>query len=347
VVRVMRSQDARCQSAQVETGATPCVGLPAGFRSQFLDACGPAERDRILFLADAVAHELDRWAARYPQVRRVRAYPLALSVAAAESYGSVEALVSTARLSLWVFTLDDVFDEEVWPEAELMTHVSRYRVIALGEQSVTGGDSLEAALTDVRDDLSRYPLFGQVGAEWAQALGGTIDGMIQEALWRQAYRLYGSDALPSYAEYVSTGLYSIGGPPHVWAGLITTGDPSTPRHLEHLHALERVACTCIRLANDLRSQHKEREEDNVNSLVILSESLRQCGVSPAETHRQAEARVRADVSTGLASLELHRTSPLTDTGRPEATIADIARFVCEFYDSHDYHTFVKQEQSGL
>jgi hypothetical protein len=343
----VRPQGAGGEALQQAQARTQPVGVPTGFRSHFLEACSPTGRDRILWLADAVARDLDRWAASYPLIRRVRAYPLALSVAAAESYGSVEAISSTARLSLWVFTLDDVFDEEVWPEAELMSHVDLYRAIALGEQSVTRGDSLEAALTDVRDDLARYPLFGQVGAEWAQALTGTIDGMIQEVLWRQAYRLYGPDALPSYAEYVSTGLYSIGGPPHVWAGLITTGDPSTPCHLEHLHKLERIACTCIRLANDLRSQQKEREEENVNSLVILSESLRESGVSHVEAHRQAEARVRADVSAGLAHLEFHRTSPRTDTGRPEATIADIARFVCEFYDSHDYHTFGKQEQPVL
>ena len=32
----------------------------------------------------------------------------------------------------------------------------------------------------------------------------------------------------------------------------------------------------------------------------------------------------------------------TQTGRPEAAIADIARFVCDFYTEHDYHTFAAQ-----
>ena len=77
----------------------------------FLTSLGPADRARILDLAARAAERLERWAAHYPVIRAVRIRPLALSVAAAAPFSSVEALVSTARLSLWVFTVDDLFDE--------------------------------------------------------------------------------------------------------------------------------------------------------------------------------------------------------------------------------------------
>ena len=32
----------------------------------------------------------------------------------------------------------------------------------------------------------------------------------------------------------------------------------------------------------------------------------------------------------------------TRTRRPESSVADIARFVCDFYQEHDYHTFLNE-----
>jgi len=45
------------------------------------------------------------------------------------------------------------------------------------------------------------------------------------------------------------------------------------------------------------------------------------------------------VSYHLAEL---RKAAVTQTGRPEAAIDNIARFVCDFYTHHDYHTFLAQ-----
>ena len=145
------------------------------------------------------------------------------------------------------------------------------------------------ALCEVRDDLASYPLFDSLGNEWANALCGTLDGMLREYRWSLAYGR-GRDPrapLPSYAEYVRVGRYSIGGPPHMWAALITTDDASTPAHMEHLRAMEQLASTCIRLANDLQSYAKEVAEGQINALVILSRALRDQGVSEEDALQQA------------------------------------------------------------
>jgi hypothetical protein len=315
-----------------------------GLRSRFLASLDPADQVRIFDLSARTSQTLHRWAARYPLIRRVRVWPLSLSVAAGAPFTSVEALISTARLSLWVFTLDDLFDEERVPQAELMKRALRYRALAHREIACPMGDSLATALCELRDDLATYPLFGPLGSEWANALCGTIDGMMREYQWRLAYRK-GSDAratLPSYGEYVATGRYSIGGPPHMWAALITSNDPSTPAHLPHLRAMEQLASTCIRLANDLQSYQKEVDEGKINALVILSRELRAQGVPQERAYQQAEARVRADIVAGLEQLTALRESAVTQTGRPEAAIDNIARFVCDFYTHHDYHTFLAQ-----
>jgi Terpene synthase family 2, C-terminal metal binding len=321
--------------AQAE--AFPWLGL----RSQFLEARSQVDQLRIFDLTTRVSHTLRLWAVRYPLVRRVRVWPLALSVAAAAPFSSAEALISTARVSLWVFTLDDIFDEERVPESEMMKRADRYRSIAHGG-SPSAQDSLSAALYEIRQDLTRYPLFAELGDDWANALCGTIDGMVREFQWR-AMRVRDPEVeLPTYEEYIANGLYSIGGPPHIWSDLITTNDPSTPDHLDQLRPMERIASTCIRLANDLQSYGKEVAEGNINALVILSRILESAGVSHADAYRQAERQVREDIGDGLATLEVLRASACTRTRRPEATIADIARFVCDFYQRHDYHTFLGQ-----
>jgi hypothetical protein len=315
-----------------------------GLRSRFLASLDQAEQVRIFDLSARMSQTLHRWATRYPLIRRVRVWPLSLSVAAGAPFASVESLVSTARLSLWVFTLDDLFDEERVPQAELMWRAERYRALAHREIALPSGDSLATALCDVRDDLAKYPLFGPLEAEWANSLCGTIDGMKREYQWRLSYRkgVDTSATLPTYGEYVATGRYSIGGPPHIWAALVTADDRSTPEHLDHLRAMEEIASTCIRLANDLQSYQKEIDEGKINALVILSRELRANGVPEEAAYQQAEARVRADIRAGLDKLGALRSASVTRSGRPEAAIDNIARFVCDFYTHHDYHTFLAQ-----
>lgn len=315
-----------------------------GLRSRFLASLDPAEQVRIFDLSARTSQTLHRWAARYPLIRRVRVWPLSLSVAAGAPFTSVDALISTARLSLWVFTLDDLFDEERVPQGELMKRAERYRALAHREIPCPTGDSLATALCELRDDLASYQLFGSLGTEWANALCGTIEGMMREYQWRLAYRKGADDGatLPSYDEYVATGRYSIGGPPHIWAALITSDDPSTPAHLDHLRAMEQLASTCIRLANDLQSYQKEVKEGKINALVILSRELRARGIPEEDAYKQAEARVHADIVAGLEQLTALRNATVSQTGRPEAAIDNIARFVCDFYTHHDYHTFLAQ-----
>jgi hypothetical protein len=316
---------------------SPCGEL----HSRFLASLPADEQRRIFNLTTRTAQVLDAWAIRYPLMRRVRIWPLSLSVAAGAAPGTaVEAVISTARLSLWVFSLDDLFDEDRLPQVELTTRAERYRALAHFEIRCPSDDSLATALCEVRDDLATYPLFAPLGREWADALGGTIDGMTRENHWRFAYQHDGPASLPTYAEYLDVGRYSIGGPPHMWAALITTDDDSTPFHLDHLRAMEQLASTCIRLANDLQSYQKEIAEGTLNALVILSRPLREQGMSEADALGAARARVRADIVAGLDQLSELRQRAATATGRPEAAIDNIARFVCDFYTQHDYHTLL-------
>ena len=315
--------------------------LPTSSQSKFLESLDSAQRDNIFDVSAQVASGLDEWAARFPLIRSVRVQPLALSVTSAAPFSSVEALVHTARVSLWVFTLDDVFDEERFPRADLMRRAERYRAVALGSRPDPEGDQLVVALQEARDGLAQYPLFASMEKVWVEGVCGTVDGMIREYDWRLDYRVRGSSMLPTYKEYISYGLCSIGGPPHIRSTLITIDDPSTPKHWEYLRSMERTSCTCIRLANDLRSYDKEVREGNFNSVAIHNRDLLQKGLPGDLVHQMAVNKVKADIEKGLDRLMMLQERACTDTGQPESAIANIARFVCEFYSRYDYHTFTQ------
>src|SRR5438309_1212763 len=118
--------------------------------------------------------------------------------------------------------------------------------------------------------------------------------------------------------------------------MITADDPSTPDHLDHLRAMEQLASTCIRLANDLQTYRKEIVEGNINALVIVSHELMAGGMSADAALEEAKRRVRSDITAGLDRLSQLREAAVTQTGRPEATMDNIARFVCDFYAHNDY-----------
>ena len=80
--------------------------------------------------------------------------------------------------------------------------------------------------------------------------------------------------------------------------------------------------------------------------MILKHNFQQRGISAAEAQQQAEIAIRADISNGLQQLAEFQSETFTQTGQPEGTIVGIARFVCEFYTRHDFHTFAAVQESA-
>jgi hypothetical protein len=319
--------------------------LDYGVRSNFLLSMDQDQKIRVFDLTTRASRELHRWAARFPLIRRVRVWPLCLSVAAAAPFASVSALVSMARMSLWVFTIDDLFDEEMVPFAELRRRVVRYKAVLAGTsvEAKRERDTLVLALQDIRDDLSSYALWPTLHDEWAEAVRRTLDAMMQEHEWRMLYReRSGEAAFPSYDAYLSHGRYSIGVAAHIWTTLIAISDPSSREHLAQLRELEQTASLCIRLSNDLQSHAKEISEGKINSIVIRQREAIAAGYPPEEALAIACETNRQEILRGLQRCGELQEQVRTETGHPERAIADIARFVCDFYVHHDYHTFAQR-----
>jgi hypothetical protein len=332
----------RGSDGQHDTGSEQRAGdLWNGLHSSFLAALDDDQKLRIFDLTTRASRALHRWAARYPLIRRVRVWPVSLSVSAATPFASAAALISIARMSLWVFTIDDLFDEEMVPVGELRRRSARYNDILAGKHvDHQERDTLALALQDIYDDLERYPLFLALRDHWAEAVARTLEAMLREHEWRARYRATGDVAdLPSYETYLSYGLYSIGGPPHFSTTLIALDDASVLNRLQALKELEHTASICLRLANDLASYAKEIAEGKINALVIQQQQRVATGILPEPALSAAYDLVHQDLQLSLQRCDQLQHQATTGTGHPERAIADIARFVTDFYIHHDYHTF--------
>jgi hypothetical protein len=274
-------------------------------------------------------------------------------LAATASFLSVRELLPAARLSMWLFAVDDLCDEGSAEERALGSAQRWSRlergVAVLDEPAGSGsgdGDPLLQAIRDIRDELAGFPLFAPLRPSLVGFLREVLRGMQREEAWATRYRESPGDPLPTSRDYLETGLHSVGVLPVYLSMLATMGDDSIPSHLPRLLEMGHEAALCIRLANDLRSYERELAEGKLNSLVILQRELStQRGLEPAAALEQARAEVKARMAGALERcVEIGRRER-TGSAHPERYTTDLVSFVCDFYAHHDYHhTVVTQDR---
>lgn len=308
----------------------------SGLNSTFLDGQSQATRGAVFAAVGRLMPDLQQWCAGYPSLRTERVAPVSLTVAAAAPFAGHGALLAAAKVTLWIFALDDLFDESLLPRSQLLAAAEEFMTVARAGRAEVPGE-LANCLVDARAAVAEFPLFDSLAADWAAAMCGTVDAMVREYDWRTAFQTTGS--LPTYEDYVQNGLYSIGGPPYLWTTLVSSGDPSLLSVLPRLRLMEPLASSCIRLANDLRSDAKERLEGKLNGVVIRGSEFQARGMAADEAWLAAAVGIRADIGRRLKRLNVLRRKVGSQTGQPEATMADIANFACDFYVSHDFNAF--------
>ena len=295
--------------------------------------------------AARVGGRLRQWAHDHEPVRQERIEPLALSITAAAPGASVASLAATAQVSLWVFAIDDIFDERLVPIEPLRERCRHYVARARGDldEPCDPDDPMEVALAAVLRDLRPFPLFEPLRASWAAALARTLRGMLFEDAAQRRYAAdKNPDELPTYAANLEQGLNSIGAPAHTAAVLLTSNDASVPHALIALARLERQVAISIRLANDLRSFDRERRDGAVNALLIHQRDLARAGVPPAAAWRGSRQRVEGAIEAAMRRARGLATKVRTRSGDPEAAILGIGEVVTAFYRSFDYHTYTEE-----
>ena len=312
----------------------------------FLQALPEAEQRRIASLTVEAAELLTEWSASFSAVRPVRILPICLSVAAAAPFADLQAIVDTARVSVWIFALDDLFDEGQFSPAELALKAEHYERILLERPVRAADDELATILRQVKASLAEHSLYGQLGTEWAQALNGTIQAMRQENEWAAAFQQNQLAAMPNYDEYLDCGRRSVGGPPHMWAAILTTNDSTAAQQRAFLGRMVDQSAAIIRLANDLQTYERELAEGKLNSLQILCHAPHDDRLPAGASIHDASQYVQAQIEETLDQLLAMGQQPRTVTGRPERALVRIAQYVAEFYRRNDFHTAMGQGVPG-
>ncbi|HEU4427090.1 MAG TPA: DeoR family transcriptional regulator [Pilimelia sp.] len=306
--------------------------VPGGRR--IVAAALPVTRHRrVLGVAREVTCASEAWLRDHPIVKRP-------SVTAACGLVSAVAMPSLAvpeldlltRWWLWIFGVDDVLDDMDVPDEPVTAWVRRFlRDLPTGPDE---GDPLRAAFGSVHHDLRGYPLYALLGEGWRTGMTDIVRGMLLERRWSG---MAAADQ-PSYETYLDNATTTISVRPYTLTAAILAGEPAAVGGLPALDPMIRAAARCFRLANDLRSDARERAEGKLNAVSLLQRAYVADGLGEAAAGQAARERLCETCAADLAYLDsARRTVP-----QGLATLARFlwahTSFVWDMYQIGDYDT---------
>ena len=143
---------------------------------------------------------------------------------------------------------------------------------------------------------------------------------------------------PTYAAYLDNAMTTIAVRPYTVTAAILAGEPAAVDGFAGLDPVISTAARCFRLANDLRSAAREREEGTLNAVSLLHRDLAARGFGDEAAERAARRQLRETCAADLAYLDAaRRTAP--------PALATLTRFlwahttfVWNMYQVSDYDT---------
>jgi hypothetical protein len=317
----------------------------AALANRFLDTLPAQDRRVVLDLAREVTLASDEWLTAYPIVRRP-------SVTAACALVSAVAMpvLDPAGLTLltcwwlWIFGVDDVFDDATVADERVTGWAGRFEREFPADH--VDDDALLGAIGVLHRDLRAYPLYPVLGRRWRDGMVAIVRGMLRERRWNAIAAAQAPDGWPGYAEYLDNGIVTISVLPYTVTACILAGAATAGERLDELQPMVHAAARCFRLANDLRSDARERVEGKVNAVSLLQNDLVRRGADGSTALRAARRRLYRACTADLAYLDAaHRAAP------PE--LATLARFlwahttfVWEMYRTSDYDAFARRLRDG-
>jgi hypothetical protein len=306
----------------------------------FLARLSPTERRRTLDLAKDVTAASEDWLRDFPIVRR-KPVTAACGLAAAVALPTLDVpeLTLLARWWLWIFGIDDRFDDVGVAYPELTDWIARFEETLWREPRLNDADLLIAAFESIRGDLRHYPLFGSLGAEWHRGMAGIVRGMLTEREWHD-------ENPPSFELYLENGIKTISMRPYALTACVVADEPTAAAVFRWLDPMIYRAARCFRLANDLRSDAREREEGKLNAVSLLQRRF--AAIAPDDN--QALEKARAEIRDACAA-DLVQLGRMQERAAP--SIRTMARFlwehtafVLEMYEAGDYDTMSELLDEG-
>lgn len=259
-----------------------------------------------------------------PELVRPARFPaLALSIARSAPWLPAADLAVLADLILFIFAVDDLADEGDLSIDDLAHRFEQYAACLAGRGCPElAFDPIARGASSIAARLLAAPLGEALSQAWAARVSEFLSSMITEKQMsaglaaRQAITL--EDYLAAARQTVGVALVST-------AAWMLIGEAPLASAFPALRAAERHLSCAARLANDLRSQEREREEGSANALFVMGP-----GGEPALRRLMAD-----ELSRGEALLAQRPRG----TDRSASFLMRFVEFVISLYATHDFHTF--------
>jgi hypothetical protein len=311
------------------------------------NALSQTDKLKIQENAKDLAALLSIWVTCHPKIRAMRIDPVAVLVATVLPHLPLHLSLLIGKIILFIFTVDDIADERLLSymdfvqTSKVWDDIARYgNTVDLPSES---GD-LCVLLLEIRNELSKFPLFSSLSDLWARRLQLLTRAMAQEYENSLRYQVSGKETLPALDEYIESGIHSVGFPFWGTCVLILLNDPLTLANLDRLNEIILHTGAAIRLYNDVRTYEKEVKEANFNSITIELNLLKT--KRPEPFHQQVFEQAQESILQ-LANQYAELSCQLADqkqtlSGQFEEMIQRIVAFHAFFYGSrqhsYDYHT---------
>lgn len=290
------------------------------------------ERNNIYQVTDHLGSFLNKYFHDYPAFDPVRFPATALTSATENPTLPLSILEQIVKIPVWIFTIDSVIDEKLLPKSVLMQHLGIYEKIVLGEiQEVDEQDQYGVILLEITNVIRENPLFPHLKEFWEQSYIKMIKGMMFEA--------YDSSLDVGLDKYLEHGLYSIGVPMYVVSVWILQHQGTELENQEHLEEIMRLSSISIRLANDLRSYEKEKNEKNLNAIFIKEMEFMANGMDAEAAQTMAFSYIESMLQEYMSKF----LSKCDDTIPLEKALHRLTCFSVDFYSETDFNK-VSQEQ---
>jgi hypothetical protein len=236
--------------------------------------------------------DLERWtAAELPGYRDAPLSVIALTESMTHPWAGAEAMVLPGRMAVWVCAIDDHIEEDLTELDKLDEFIDRCNaVVRTGRRD--DSNTLLASLSGWQQELAGRPGYSALAELWERKFAACLRAMRYDWVVGMA-RASGTGAPSTVEEYLdnadSISIWQVHLP--CW---VNAGDAEPVDHLDVLvPALDDIAVVC-RLANDLASYSRERDDPRENNVLMY-------GVSPDWVRAEIENRLDA-VRSRLAGL---------------------------------------------
>lgn len=299
-----------------------------------LDALPDTERKRIYDIATTLTALIHEDLDPYEEFDSIRFSATALTNAVQNPDLPIDHLRTLAKLTLWIFTIDNIIDEERWSKAKITESLQLYEQIACGQRLTDWfEDPLGLILSDVMRDFQVQPQYPYLREIWADAFIRMLRGMLFESS--------SSVDTVEWDDYMHHAVFSIGVPTYIIATWMFQDDTLHSDPSRWMTLID-LSATCIRLANDLRTYEKECKEGNCNSVMIRQATWVRSGLPIERSHQMAIDEIRSMITENIRKLSLSCSpkSPLT------TAILRVTEFSVALYEHYDFHLLADTNVTG-